>query len=215
MKKILLLISLFVTIMANGQTSLYENPQFDEIAKNHNSIGILSFDATLELRPKQREKMTAEEFIKLERNEGKSIQLAMYSWFLKRKKRGDLQTIEVQDPNKTRALLNKKNITQENIKDYTLEELAKILGVDSVISGTYKTTKPMSEGASVALGLLIGFWGTTNSATVNMSVHNARDGVLLWNYNKKVRGSIGSSPDDLINKLMRKASRRLSYTKKK
>ena len=90
-----------------------------------------------------------------------------------------------------------------------------MLGVDAIITGNYETSKPMSEGASVALGLLIGFWGTTNSATINMSVHNATDGVLLWNYNKKVRGSIGSSSNDLINKLMRKASRRLSYTKKK
>ena len=92
-------------------------------------------------------------------------------------------------------------------------ELAEILGVDAIISGNYETDKPMSEGASVALGLLIGFWGSTNNATVNMSVHNAKDGILLWNYNKKVSGSIGSSPDDLINRLMRKASRRLAYTK--
>jgi len=93
--------------------------------------------------------------------------------------------------------------------------LAEILKVDAIISGDYKTDKPMSEGASVALGILVGFWGTTNSAKINMSIHNANDGVLLWNYNKKVRGSIGSSPDDLINRLMRKASRRLAYTKKK
>ena len=138
----------------------------------------------------------------------------MYSWFLKRKKRGKLLSIEVQDPNKTMALLGKEGITQENLSNYTPEEIAKILGVDALISGTYNTNKPMSEGASVALGVLIGFWGTTNSATVNMSVHNASDGVLLWNYNKKERGSIGSSPEDLINVLMRKASRRLSYTKK-
>ena len=71
----------------------------------------------------------------------------------------------------------------------------------------------MSEGASAVFGVLIGFWGSTNSAVVNMSVHNAADGVLLWNYNKKVRGSLGSGPEDLINILMRKASRRLSYTK--
>lgn len=215
MKKNLFLVVLFITTTYFSQTSLYENPQFDEIAKNHKSIGILPFKATVKLRPKQMEKMTAEQFKRLEINEGKSIQLAMFSWFLKRKKRGKLTTIEIQDPTKTTALLKKKNITQDNLSEYTPEELAKILGVDAIISGSYETNKPMSEGASVALGLLIGFWGTTNSAVVNMNVHNAADGVLLWNYNKKVRGSIGSSPDDLINKLMRKASRRLSYTKKK
>jgi len=126
-----------------------------------------------------------------------------------------MQTVEVQDPNTTKALLRKKNITEKNMNKYTPKQLANILNVDAVITGDYKTTKPMSEGASLALGLLSGLWGSTNTATINMSVHNRKDGVLLWNYNKKVRGSIGTDSDDLINTLMRKASRRLSYTKKK
>ena len=126
-----------------------------------------------------------------------------------------MQTIEVQDPNTTKALLRKKNITEKNMNKYTPKQLANILNVDAVITGDYKTTKPMSEGASLALGLLSGLWGSTNTATINMRVHNRKDGVLLWNYNKKVRGSIGTDSDDLINTLMRKASRRLSYTKKK
>ena len=215
MKKISFLILVLITSTLVAQTNLYENPQFDEIAKSHKVLGILPFKATVKLRPKQMEKMTADQFKRLEMSEGKSIQTAMFSWFLKRKKRGKLTSMEIQDPNKTTALLKKQNITQENLTDYTPEEIAKILGVDAIITGTYETNKPMSEGASVALGLLIGFWGTTNSAVVNMNVYNAADGVLLWNYNKKVRGSIGSSPEDLINILMRKASRRLSYTKKK
>lgn len=215
MKKNLFLLAFIVSTTILAQTNLYENPEFDKIAKNHKSIGILPFSATVKLRPKQMEKMTSEQFKRLEVSEGKSIQTAMFSWFLKRKKRGKLVSIDIQDPSKTTALLKKENITQENLTDYTPEELAKILGVDAIISGTYETNKPMSEGASVALGLLIGFWGSTNTAIVNMNVHNAADGVLLWNYNKKVRGSLGSSPEDLINVLMRKASRRLSYTKKK
>jgi len=62
--------------------------------------------------------------------------------------------------------------------------------------------------------LLIGFWGATNSATINLNIYNALDGILLIFHNKKVRGSIGSDNDDLINTLMRKASRRIAYTKK-
>lgn len=214
-KKVLFLLFIMLSLIVKAQTSLYENPEFDKIAENHKEIAIIPFETTVSLRKKQMAKMTPEDLKRLEKNEGKSIQVAMYSWFLKRKKRGKLKSIQIQDPKKTTALLNKKNVTQDNLNDYTPEELAQILGVDAIISGNYKTSKPMSEGASVALGLLVGFWGSTNSATVNMSVHNAVDGVLLWNYNKKVKGSIGSSPEDLINKLMRKASRRLSYTKKK
>ena len=217
MKKTLLTIALIMITTSNyfSQTSLYENPKFDSIAENHKSIAILAFNTTVELRKKQMEKMTVEDLKKLELNEANSIQISMYSWFLKRKKNGKLKTIEIQDPKRTNAILLKNNITEENINAYTIEELAKLLKVDAIISGDYKTNKPMSEGASIALGLLVGFWGSTNSSTINMSVHNAMDGVLLWNYNKKVSGSIGSNSDDLINKLMRKASRRLSYTKKK
>lgn len=71
----------------------------------------------------------------------------------------------------------------------------------------------MSEGASVALGLLVGFYGTTNKAVMNIFIYNAMDNELLVNYHKAVSGSLGSSTEDLISIVLRKASRRISYTK--
>jgi len=214
MKNILfsILTSVFI-INLSAQTNLYENPEFETIAKSHKKIAVVPFKTQVKLRPKQMKDMNEAQLHRLEKAEGKGIQTAMYSWFLKRKKRGKLTKIDVQDPKITTALLKRKNIDYDNITDYTPQELAKIIEVDAIITGEFETNKPMSEGATVALGLLIGFWGSTNNAIVNMSVHDKKDGVLLWNYNKKVRGSIGSSPEDLINILMRKASRRLAYTK--
>ncbi|HEX9826187.1 MAG TPA: hypothetical protein VGA80_06280 [Flavobacteriaceae bacterium] len=214
MKKLItltLFLSFFASIQA--QTSLYENPDFDKIAESHKIIAIVPFKTQVKLRPKQMKDMTIEQLQKLEREEGESVQTAMYSWFLKRKKRGDLKTLELQEPRVTNVMLKKQNIDYTNIMDFTPKQLADFLEVDAVISGEFETDKPMSEGASVALGLIIGVWGSTNSAVINMSVHNAVDGVLLWNYNKKVNGSAFSSPEDLVNVLMRKASRRLAYTK--
>lgn len=213
MKKLLSLIFLLTFIsQLTAQTHLYENPDFDNIAKEHKIIAIVPFKTQVTLRPKQMKDMTSEQLHRMEKSEGEGLQTAMYSWFLKRKKRGTM-TIEVQDPKRTNALLKKEGIDYDNIQDQLPEDLAKILGVDAVISGDFETNKPMSEGASAALGILVGFWGTTNNAIVNMNIYNGTDAVLLWNYNKKVRGSIGSSPEDLINILMRKASRRLAYTK--
>ena len=212
-KQTLSILLLFFTYTLLAQTNLYENPDFDKIAKSHKIIAIVPFKTQVKLRPKQMKDITPEQLERLERSEGESIQSAMYSWFLKRKKRGDLQSLEIQDPRVTTSMLKKKDIDYDNIMDFTPQELANILEVDAVISGEFETNKPMSEGAGIALGLVLGVWGSTNSATVNMSVHNATDGILLWNYNKKVSGSVGSSPEDLINILMRKASRRLAYTK--
>lgn len=200
----------FFAFSANAQTRLYEHPQFEEIAKNHKILAILPFEASVKLRPKQMKEITAEQLQEMAEDEGLAIQNSMYTWFLTRQKRGKL-SLNVQDPKRTRVILQDNNITDPS--RHTPEELAEILGVDAVISGTFETDKPMSEGASIALGLLVGFWGSTNSATVNMSVNNSVDGELLWNYNKRVAGSLGSTTDALINKLMRKASRRLAYTK--
>ncbi|MDT0649826.1 hypothetical protein [Autumnicola edwardsiae] len=154
--------------------------------------------------------ISVEQLAEMEKSEGSAVQAAMYSWFLKRKSRGKL-FIDVQDPKRTNAILAKNKIY--DLTALTPEELAELLEVDAVIGGNFETDKPMSDGASIALGVLVGFWGATNSATINMSVNNAMDGELLWNYNKRVVGSLGSSTDGLINTLMRKASRRLAYTK--
>ncbi|MCC5936040.1 MAG: hypothetical protein JJU34_02045 [Lunatimonas sp.] len=214
MKKLVFsMVMLLVTSLAFSQTHLYENPDFDRITQDHQILAILPFKATVTLRPKQMKEITAEHMAKMELAEGREIQAGMYSWFLKRKKRGALG-IDVQDPNTTNALLAKARISEDDYSMMTPQEIAEVLGVDAVIMGTFETTKPMSDGASIALGVLVGFYGSTNRAVANIFIYNAQDGVLLVNYNKAVAGSVGSSTEDLVNILMRKASRRITYTKK-
>ncbi|CAM4090985.1 hypothetical protein [Gillisia limnaea] len=209
--KLLVLSMLLLTgYSTTAQTNLYEHANFEAIARDHQVIAILPFAAKVSLRPKQMKEITPQQLKEMETGEGLSIQSSMYTWFLQRKKRGDL-LVNVQDPKKTNAILLSNEI--DNLALFTPEALAKLLEVDAVITGNFETDKPMSDGASIALGLLVGFWGSTNAATINMSVNNGVDGELLWNYNKRVSGSLGSNTDSLINILMRKASRRLAYTK--
>lgn len=202
----------FISISIFAQTNLYENPDFDKIVKRHKVIGIIPFKASVTLRPKQMKDITPEQLDRMEKSEGESIQDAMYSWFLKREKRGEL-TVKVQTPATTNAKLLKAGLSPDNFAEHTPDEIAKIMEVDAVIMGTFETNKPMSEGASIALGAIFGVWGNTNKAVINLSIYNADDGQLLVNYNKGVTGSLGSSTEDLINTLMRKASRRIAYTK--
>ncbi len=215
MKKVLFTsIAILISFIVFAQTNLYENPDFDKISKEHKIIGIMPFKASVTLRPRQMKDITSEQLARMEKAEGMEIQSAMYSWFMKREKRRTL-TVKVQGPMVTNARLKKAGVTLENFEEFTPAELAKILEVDAVIMGTFETNKPMSEGASIALGLVAGFWGSTNKATINLFIYNAKDGELLVNYNKGVSGSLGSSSEDLVNVLMRKASRRIAYTKKK
>ena len=203
---------LFASYSGFSQTHLYENPNFDELVKNHEIIGILPFKAKITLRPKEMKDFTPEQLEKMEIAEGESVQAAFFSWFMKREKQGKLQ-IKVQSPAVSNAALKKAGVNYDNHERFTPGELAKIMGVDAVISGTFETNKPMSEGASVALGLVVGFYGTTNKAVINIFIYNAEDNELLVNYHKAVSGSLGSSTEDLFYIVLRIASRRFSYTK--
>ncbi|MFT4854757.1 MAG: hypothetical protein ACI9UV_002164 [Algoriphagus sp.] len=212
MKICFLAISMFlISSFGIAQTHLYEHPKIDQYIASHGMVAILPFKTSITLRPKDMKSMSNEQISKLEEDEGLSIQSAMHSWFLKREKNGNLN-VSFLDPLTTNAKLRKMGVTFENFNDYTPDELADMLEVDAIIMGSFETNKPMSEGASLALGLLSGFYGSTNKAVLNMSIYDAEDGLQIANYNKAISGSMGSSTEDLINILMRKASRRISYT---
>lgn len=212
MKIYTLILCLFlICSFATAQTHLYEHPQIDQYIAKHNKVAILPFKTSITLRPKDMKSMSNEQLKKMEEDEGLSIQNAMHSWFLKREKTGKLK-VSFLDPLTTNAKLKRMGVTFENFGDYTPDELADMIEVDAIIMGSFETNKPMSEGASVALGLLVGMYGSTNKAVLNMSIYDAEEGIQVANYNKGISGSMGSSTEDLINILMRKASRRISYT---
>lgn len=213
MKKLFPLIVLFaIAIEVNAQTKLYVHPDANTYVKNTKTIAILPLNVQVKLRPKKLKDFTPEQIIDMGKNEAIDIQKAMYSWFLTRKKRGKL-LVGVQNPTKTNVLLKKAGVDIHSYGDYLPSELGKILGVETIVTGTFETSKPMSSGAAVGLMLLTRFGFTTNTATMNMDFISTKDDEIVVNYLKKIRGSIGTDSQDLINILMRKASRRIPYTK--
>ena len=109
-KRLILSVILLTSFLSYGQTSLYENPQFDLIAADHKVIAILLFNASVKLRPKQMRELSTSDIEKLEESESYSIQRSMYSWFLKRKGRGTL-AINIQDISLTNSILSKQSIS--------------------------------------------------------------------------------------------------------
>lgn len=213
MKNIILLFALVsFQVLGFSQTNFYEDPRFPALATTHETIAILPFDASVTLRPRQMKDISPEQLERMEIAEGEGIQGAMHSWFLKRKKRGSLR-VDVQAPNVTRAKLLKAGVTPELLPAYEPKEICEILGVDAIIMGTFETNKPMSQGAAIALGVLFGVGGSTEKAVVNLSIYEGENGELMCSYLKNINGGLGSSSEDLINVLMRKASRRIAYTK--
>ncbi|MDX1479890.1 MAG: hypothetical protein R3301_19400, partial [Saprospiraceae bacterium] len=87
-----------------------------------------------------------------------------------------------------------------------------LLDVDGVITSNFSLSKPMSEGGAAVLGVLTGVWGSTNQTTVTLTIHDRETQKMIWNYNHKMSGSIGSSPATLVDALMRSASKKMPYS---
>lgn len=102
----------------------------------------------------------------------------------------------------------------ENLGNFTKSEVAKTLGVDSIISGQIKRSKPMGTGAAVAAAFLVGV-SATNEVNVNVTIHSAAEGNLLWSYDHEVTGSLGSTPERLSKSLMKDMSKKFPYKKEK
>lgn len=211
MKSIFLFVVLFFNLSLFSQSrSIYTNPKFNEIAISHQKLAIIPFIANVKLRPRQMKKMSEKEFYDLQISEGKAVQSALESYFLKKHSKGKFK-VTFQEINRTNAILKKNNINRENIEEYTTEDLAKLLGVDGIISGVLNTSKPMSDGASLALGLLVGFYGSTNSGNCVININDGKTGVLLWKYDKTLSRSLGSDTNTLIAAIMRKSARKFPY----
>ncbi|MEO1415536.1 MAG: hypothetical protein AAFW00_09670 [Bacteroidota bacterium] len=185
------------------KTAVYIHPFFGALTADHQELAILPFDVTLELRPREGEKVSAEKIQQLAEKEGLEIQNTLYGFFLKKSVQKDL-TVTVQDIVTTNALLAKQGITRENIHAYTPQEVAKLLKVDGVIMGNLLSSKPMSEDAAVFIGVVTGFYGSINSGKCTVKVYDAKTDALLWRYEKKLSRGLGSGTQTIITAIMRR-----------
>jgi hypothetical protein len=208
----LAMVALLPMLCFSQSREMYTNPEFDGLSKNEKTLAILPFDVTLNLRPKEKEEMSDTDLKDMERKEGLSVQSALQTFFLHRKEKKDF-TVSFQDIDQTNLLLKKAGISPDSLSNYTPEQLTKILGVEGVISGTLTSDKPMSEGAAVAVGVLTGFYGHTNSGKCTINIHDGPSGKLMWKYEKSLSRGLGSNINTIINTIMNKASRKFPYEK--
>ena len=140
----------------------------------------------------------------------KSIQSSMYTFLLRK---ADNYTVSFQDVDKTNILLKKAGVDNK-LDEMTKDEIAKILGVDAVISGKFEQEQSKSEAGAIASAVLFGgLGGKTGSGTLTLLINNGVDGELLWRFMKTMDDNIATSTDDLVESMMRKVSRNFPYLK--
>jgi hypothetical protein len=213
MNRIFTLLLLIIFFSTGCGPTVYKTADFTDKTSSHKIVAILPTEVNIQLRPNEMKKSTPEQISQSEQNTGKDIQDKMYSWFLKRSDKFKY-TVTFQDISKTNALLNQGGVSYSSMNTKTKEQLCQLLGVDAVISSRASMKKPMSDGAAIAVGVLLGAWGSTNDVQTSISINEAIKGELVWKYDYNATGSVGSSTDRLVNALMRNASRKFPYNSK-
>jgi len=205
MKQILPFLIIATAITGCGPT-IYKSTSFDSEKNKVKTIAILPFNTTIDSKrlPKG---VTIETLKESQEKTGYDVQSNVYSAFLHR---SNEYTVQFQDIDKTNSLLKKANISYEDIFLKDKAEICSLLGVDAVISGRITMSKPMSEGAAVAVGLLVGAWGATNKTDVALTIHQNK-GDLVWKYDYAASGSVGSSAESLAKGLMKNVSKKFPY----
>ena len=206
--------------------TVYLNPEFDSLARDHKELAILPFKVTLKLKPGKMRKLEIEDLKKIEKAEGEAVQSALFDFFLKQKEKDSFK-VSFQDITKTNALLAEMGWKNDSYRPKNLEEVCRRLKVDGVIIGTVITSKLLSDkaaaaiyalGITVAIGTslfgqpeIIGGPGPTNKGTCTIDIHDSKTGELLWKYENTLSRGMGSNTQTVINAMMRKVPKKFPY----
>jgi len=203
MKKTVFLFVICLSILFQSCAKVFYTPDSRSLALAHKVIAIAPPKVSIAAR----KNIDGAALIEQQKTESLNFQREMYSWLLKRKMQGKM-IVDIQDVEATNAKLVNADYFQG--KTYTPSDLCYLLGVDGILTSNYSLSKPMSEGAAIALGILVGFWGPTNEAAVTLSIHDLSTKKMIWNFDHKLSSSLGS-PAQLVDALMRQASRKMPY----
>ncbi len=197
-----LLLSLSM-IMLSSCAKIFYSPDAKQLAAKQKIIAIVPPKVSIPAN----KKVEAEALKEQQRTESLNFQNEMYSWMLRRKMQGKFSQ-EIQEIETTNAKLKKAGYPETPL---TNAEICGVLGVDGIMTSNYSLSKPMSDGAAVAVGLLVGVWGATNQVNVSVSITDCNKQKLIWNYDHTFSGSVGSTSARLVDGLMRRASKKIPY----
>jgi hypothetical protein len=164
MKKSIVLL-VVATIFLQSCAKVFYTSDARSIASTHKIIAIIPPNVSIAAR----KKVDGNALIEQQKTESINFQREMYSWMLKRKMQGTI-FVDIQDVETTNAKLAAAGF--QDTKLLTPADLSKVLNVDGVLTSNFSLSKPMSEGAAIAMAVLVGWWTPTNEAVASLSLHD-------------------------------------------
>lgn len=195
-----------VLIVLSSCAKIFYSPDANVLAQKQRIIAIVP--PTVSIAPNK--KIDAEALREQQKTESINFQKEMYAWMLKRKMQGKIVQ-EIQETEITNVKLKKAGYPESGLTPW---EICEVLGVDGIMNSNYSLSKPMSEGAALAIGVVFGSWGSTNKVDISLNISDCSSKKLIYNYDHHFSGGVGSSPATLVNEMMRDASKKMPYINK-
>ena len=145
-----LLVSLFFIVLNAGCTTTIKTTAAAKAGfVNHKTIAILPFEVRFDLRLKNQREVTEEDIRKVKQFMAMGLQDYLYHWL---KSYGTKKpfTISIQDVETTNQILSENKIRFIDVYTMSRIDLAKMLGVDVILTPQVVFAQPNSEGASIA-----------------------------------------------------------------
>ena len=201
--------------MAQAWTA-YTSPTCATITPQHRLLAVMPFAVQFQLRPAEVERLGGPmQLASVEQHEGLLVQRAVREYLQTQQAKKGLSYV-VQDPELTNAMLREHGITEAQLGTVPPQQLAQWLGVDAVLTGSFGTDKPLSDGAALALGAGlsmvtgVGVYGA-NTASLKVFLWNAPTGELLWQFTRDTSRGLNAGTRRQILFMMQSAKRRFPY----
>ena len=205
MKK-LLSILLVVTAIVTSCEPVYKAANYQETANQHRVIAVLPPKVIIEIKSAKE----AEAIKKQEKIESERFQSALISYLNEHQSKTNI-FVKAQALEETNKILADNNITSLAGRSY--QDLAKLLGVDAVVSSRVSLAKPLTNGEAFFTSLLTGYAAPSKITTIDLSITDTNSGKMFWNYNWQTGGTFVST-EKLTNSLMKAAAKKFPYKTK-
>jgi len=229
MKTNLLLLAILPALYLTTSCSrkAYVASNFEEKTNDHKVVAIMP--AEMIFTGKQPKEFTQEDIQKIEEEESREFQVALYNSVLRHANtRKYITTINFQDANTTLKLLEDNNVSIRDSWKTNDKELAKLLGVDGIVRMQIRKQRYMSNEASYAVNTGrriinstgIGSkmpipYGIDKTNDIHASCNLVSDGLGLWNDNYKATADWNRPANVIIENITDEFGTNFPYKRKR
>ncbi len=194
--------------LSEGSKQIFTSPQLPKQIRAHQTVAILPVEAKITYA-KLPTIFNSKAHQEQEAGLGQNIQKSLYSYFVRKAKS---YSVTFQDVEKTNTLLQEAGMYGQ-LKNYTPDQIAKVLGVDAVLDGKFDLEQTHADKAAFITAVVMrDYVGKTGLGSLTLMLYHGENGELLWRFFKIVDDDFTAANKELVERLMRKVSRNLPYS---